>query len=203
MATRTPEPTVAPDPPAADPTLARVLALLESQQEEMTALREELRQAKSAQGASFKPMQPPSGVRRGRGGRFGNLDAALAQGQRRGWGEREAMGISSQILIDIHGEKIPDRMLDAVGPRFYDGDAVRINPDATREGFPEGLTWGDVLARLAPTTRKGQRANPHGVGTVTKVLWLTDDEGWKYKVVVPGITGARPDGFHDHELLPA
>ena len=89
--------TRAADPePVPDPLLARVLALLEDQSREMASLREEVRQTK-AQQAPFRPMQPPAGAKP-RGGVWGNLDAALAGGPRRGWGERGVAALGGREI---------------------------------------------------------------------------------------------------------
>ena len=195
------------DPPP-DVGLARVLELLEQQNERFArleadneSLRSELA-ATQARTPAFRPMEQPASTKR-RGGVWSTLNEELEGGPMRGWGEKQAIGISGGILIDVHGEKIPDRMLQQVGPRFVEGDRVRINPESSREGFAEGTTWGQILEKVASEAKPNQRTNPHGFGRVVKILWLTDDEGWKYKVAVQGITGAQPDGFHDRELLPA
>lgn len=188
----------APEATEEPSVLDRVLALLQDQTRKIEELEQRLEQKA---GSQFRPMEQPPGSKPA-GGMWGKLEQEIGGKGRRGWGSRETSGVSGQVLIDIHGEKIPERMLEHMGPRFYDGDRVRINPESTREGFPEGTTWGDILARLAQNAGK-KKPNPHGIGTVTKILWYTDDEGWKYKVEVPGVTGARPDGFHDRELLPA
>jgi hypothetical protein len=187
-------------PEAPDAALmARVLAKLEDLEQQNAVLREEVRQARTTPN-QFKPMEPPAGAKQRRGV-WSSINEAL-QSMPNGWTETPvATGVSNLTLIDVHGEKIPDRMLAQIGPRFGEGDAVRINPEAKRS--EDGDTWGNILARQAANARKGQVANPLGVGTVVKILWLTDDEGWKYKGRVPGITGQRTDGFHDRELLPA
>lgn len=175
-------PTSAPDTaPEESPVLTRVLALLEDQTRRFEAIEADLAATK-ARTASFRPMEssapPPRGIK-----------AQLA-GMRNG---EQREGISTQILVDVHGEKVNGLTLQQYPCRFEFGSRVRIDPGSARVGFPEGQTWGDVLAKLGID----------GYGTVRKVYWLNDDGQWKYSVHVPGLTNGRPDGFYDSELLPA
>lgn len=178
------EPVTAPAAAEEAPAWAKLLI------DRIDRLEGEVRATK-ARTPAFVPKQPMPGHKPG--GVFAALNEAIGGPGRRGWGEKWGQGVSNVVLVDIHGEKIPDQMLSRLAPQFGDGDQVRINPEVAREGFPDGQTWGDVLAKVGS----------EGYGTVKKVYWLTDAGQWKYSVVVPGVTGARPDGFHDYELLPA
>jgi hypothetical protein len=187
--------TVNDDAPRADDTPAWAHALISGMTDLTTRLdhlEQEAREAK-ARAPAFKPMQHPQAKKK-TGGVYGNIDQQIAGS---GWREVWDQGVRpSSILCDIHGEKIPDAFLDRMAPRFGPGDAVRIDPASARPGFPPGTTWGSLLAEKVPS-------NPDGVGTVNRVLWLTDEGQWKYTCTIPGLTAHRPDGFHDHELLPA
>lgn len=174
-------------PPAPDPIQARILALLEDltgRQDRLEAKVEEARSNPARPPPAFVPMQVaesrPKGIRAALAG--------LAPGQTR-------EGISHQILVNRQGEKLSSTTLRDYPCRFEAGSRVRIDPDSARPGFPEGQTWGDLLAKI-PT-------NPDGIGTVRKIYWLNDAGQWKFSVHVPGLTSARPDGFYDAELLPA
>jgi hypothetical protein len=177
MATPSAPPATEPAPVDDTPAWARVLI------DRLDRLEERQRHTAAAMPA-FKPMvhteTRPKGIK--------SALADLQPGQQR-------EGVSHQILVTIHGEKVSGQTLRDYPCRFAAGDAVRIDPSSAREGFPEGKTWGDVLATIP--------RNPEGYGTVTKIYWLTDSGEWKFSVTVPGLTGARPDGFLDHELLPA
>ena len=162
-----------------------MLALLQG----VVARQEKLEAALEARAPAFRPSDgaPKPRTR----GPFGGINEAIGGSGRRGWREAWATGVSNSILIDVHGEKVPEMLLTQLAPRFAEGSEVRINPEAVRPGFPAGQTWGDVLRRVGSS----------GVGRVHRIFWLTDEQSWKYACVVPGVTGARPDGFHDHELL--
>lgn len=106
-------------------------------------------------------------------------------------GGEERSGQRGQIPMTAKGWHVNNVILAQHPQRFQIDDLVRINPDATRPG--QAKTWGEILSER----------NSDGVGTITKVYWLSDKTGqWKYAAKVPGITGARPDGFSDDELLP-
>lgn len=141
----------------------------------------ELKQAKARQ-AAFKPMEPPQSRQAG-------IFAGMAPGPGQAV-QRE--GVSQQDLVDVRGDKVPAMLLKQYPVAFAAGDRCRINPAATREGWPEGQTWGDVLARFGT----------EGVGVVGKVYWLNDRGEWKYSARIRGITGTRADGFLGSELLP-
>jgi hypothetical protein len=179
-----------------DETPAWARALIGGMQDLTTRLdrlETEARETK-ARTPAFKPMQHAQSGRRRQGGVFGRIEEKISGS---GWKEVWDQGVRpSSILCDIHGEKIPDMLLAQLAPRFQPGDPVRLDPTSARPGFEEGTTWGQILADKVPS-------NPDGVGTVTRVLWLTDEGQWKYMATVPGLTANRPDGFHDHELLPA
>lgn len=138
--------------------------------------------AVKARTVGFKPMQSSAPRPKGMKAQLANMQS----------GEQRE-GVSKQILVDIHGEKLTQSMINQHPPQFAAGDPVQINPESVRNGFPEGQTWGDLLAKHQST----------GYGVVKKVYWINDDYEWKYSCVIPGITNGRPDGFHDSELLPA
>lgn len=173
-------PSTPPTPDAENPLLARVLSLLEDQTEKIARLETELRETK-ARTASFVPMdanRPQRGLK--------SQLAGMKNGEQR-------EGVSRQVLVDERGDKVPAMLLAQYPPRFEAGSHVQIDPGSTREGFPEGQTWGQVLTKIGSA----------GYGVVRKIYWLRDDGEWKYSVTVPGLTNGRPDGFHDRELLPA
>lgn len=136
--------------------------------------------------ATFRPMELPRQGHKGQSGIFAGMNPAPGRPV-----ERE--GISDQILVDERGDKLPAMLLQQYPPPFAPGDRCRLNPDAARAGWPEGKTWGTVLADL----------RIDGVGVIRKVYWLKDDGRWKVSAVIRGLTNQRPDGFLDDELLPA
>jgi hypothetical protein len=149
----------------------------------MDRMETEAREAR-ARTASFKPMERPTN----------GTPTGIFAGMRPTPGNpAERDGVSKQILVDERGNKVPEMLLRQYPPRFGVGDPCRIDPHSTRPGFPEGRTWGDVLAE-----RKLD-----GVGVIRKVYWLRDTGEWKYSAVIRGITNQRPDGFLDSELLTA
>lgn len=103
---------------------------------------------------------------------------------------QSAGGQLQQVPVDHLGHKLSEPLMRLMANKFNAGDEVMIVRSSAREGFKEGVTWGDVL----------DRANCVGVGTVHKVLWFGKGDVWKYKVRVPGLTGASADGFHEYEL---
>lgn len=142
----------------------------------------ELRQARSA-APSFVPMKAATQT----GARVDN----------RGLGQ-DVPGLAKdgtrQMLTTTRGILLNEMTLRQYPRRFGPGSPVRIDPESAREGFPEGRTWGPILAQHGSA----------GYGEVVGVKGLREGTGeWQYYVEVPGITGAQPDGFGDHELLPA
>ncbi len=107
--------------------------------------------------------------------------------------EIEPGGGGTQLPIDHRGHAIPKHMLAEMGAQFETGDLVRINPDATREGFGGDQRWENIL----------EKVGSDGYGTVDRVLWYAKGGYWKYKVKVPGLTGKSADGFYEYELLAA
>lgn len=93
----------------------------------------------------------------------------------------------AQIPVDRYGQRVNSKS------PFAKGMKVRINPDVPREGFPNGVTWGSILAK----------AKSPGIGEIRAVLWCGKTGEWKYKVNVRGLMHPdQVDGMHGYELLP-
>lgn len=172
--------TDAPEAPVG--ALDQVLAALQGIVERQDRLEAEVRQAASAAPA-FVPMRQAGQTGASVDGRGLGVDApSLARDGTR------------HLLTTTSGRLLTEMTLRQYPRRFGPGSPVRIDPASAREGFPPGRTWGDVLAEQGSA----------GVGEVAAIKGLRDKTGeWHYYVDVPGITGAQPDGFGDHELLPA
>ena len=108
-------------------------------------------------------------------------------------GQRAFVAVTSGFGFEgVKGNRIPDAMLGHLNKRFSEGDMVRINPDATREGSKE--TWGAIL----------ERHNADGVGVVVRVSDFRKSGMWKYRIRTTRVGGFQGlDGFYDYELLPA
>lgn len=108
-------------------------------------------------------------------------------------GQRSFVPVTSGFGFEgVKGNRIPDAMLGHLNKRFSEGDMVRINPDATREG--SNVTWGEILAKH----------NADGVGVVVRVSDFRKCGMWKYKIRTTRVGGYMGmDGFYDYELLPA
>jgi hypothetical protein len=171
------------------PDLSQIEALLrdltgkvDALQAENTALQAQVQQTKAAPRFVKRPAEDPHNVSQ----RRARVMAELRAGQ--------SAGGSKQLPVDAHGKRIPDQMLDQFGPRYEAGDEVRVLREVRRDGFPEGVTWGDVL----------DKAGSEGVGVVLRQSYLTKLGEWKYIVHVPGLTRReRGDGFYEHEIQPA
>lgn len=149
----------------------------------MDRLETQVQEARSA-APRFQPMAPPQ-ARQPRG-IFAGMSPPPG-------GAVEREGVSKSVWVDERGHRVPEMLLRQYPPRFEAGDPCRIDPDSSREGWPDGRTWGEVLAKH----------NSPGLGVIRKVYWLRDTGEWKYAAVIRGITNQRPDGFLDRELLPA
>lgn len=104
--------------------------------------------------------------------------------------------------------------------RLVSEDPVQIVNGRVRKvnRMIEPITWGEVLDEAGSYTCQKDR-NGRACGRVVavgefcpgcgdgprvrKALWLSRYGVWKYKVVVPGLTGKLGDGFYDTELEPA
>jgi hypothetical protein len=108
-------------------------------------------------------------------------------------GQRAFVPVTSGFgFKGIKGNRVPDSMLSSLNKRFSEGDMVRINPEAKREGSDQ--TWGEILAKH----------DADGVGVVTRVLDFRKSGMWKYRVRTTRVGGFKGlDGFYDYELLPA
>ena len=108
-------------------------------------------------------------------------------------GQRAFIPVTSGFGFEgVKGNRIPDAMLSHLNKRFSEGDMVRINPEATREGSKE--PWGAIL----------ERHGADGVGVVVLVSDFRKCGMWKYKVRTTRVGGYMGmDGFYDYELLPA
>lgn len=108
-------------------------------------------------------------------------------------GQRGFVPVTSGFgFAGVRGNRVPDAMLSSLNKRFSEGDMVRINPDATREGMT--ATWGEVL----------EKHGADGIGVVVRVLDFRKSGMWKYKVRTTRVGGYRGvDGFYDYELIPA
>lgn len=166
---------------------------LDAIQQENAELRHDLQRQK-AMTPTFKPMAKPdphnAEARRQQIEALGTTrkgDAEFSDGQRAFIPVTSGFGFEG-----VKGNRIPEGMLSHLNKRFSEGDMVRINPEATREGSTEA--WGAILARH----------NADGVGVVTRVSDFRKCGMWKYKVRTTRVGGYMGmDGFYDYELLPA
>lgn len=179
---KTMEETAAPEAPSVDmgALLQDMNAKLEILSEENAELRAEVSSQRHAV-PQYRPMERPD--LHNAGTRRKQVLSTLGAGQK-------GDGVLEQVPVDHLGHKIPKAMLSQMGPQFRPGDHVRIDPESTREGFPEGQTWGQVLSKV----------KSDGYGVVQRTLWFGKGGLWKYKVRVPGLTGKSPDGFYESEL---
>lgn len=161
--------------------VAGAISPLQSQLQEL----ESKVNAQSARMPSFKPMETPEDSR-----------AMLGRLQK---GEQRS-GDRTRIPQGSDSHPLPDHILYGNPSPFEQGQMVRINPDATREGSER--TWGEVLAD--PKNRRIQAENPDAIGTVLRVeRYSKYTHLWKYKVRIDGMTRPNGDGFTQDELLPA
>lgn len=166
---------------------------LDAIQQENAELRAEVQHQKTMT-PTFKPMARPdphnAEARRQQIEALGTThkgDAEFSGGQ------RSFVPVTSGFGFEgVKGNRIPDAMLGHLNKRFSEGDMVRINPEATREGSK--VTWGEILAKH----------NADGVGVVVRVSDFRKSGMWKYKVRTTKVGGYMGiDGFYDYELLPA
>lgn len=100
-------------------------------------------------------------------------------------------GAAKVMFFGTDSHAIPKQLLAKFGPKYVIKSRVRINPEARVWG-DSGKTWQNVLDETGSA----------GVGLVMKVMYLTDEGDWKYRVRIKGLTGKNGAGFHEGELLP-
>ena len=106
--------------------------------------------------------------------------------------QREADGRRT-LPSTMAGQIIPEQALRYFPQRYHQGTTVRIRRNVQREGFPDGVTWGDVLDKI----------ECEGVGVIKSCLPMGKTGQWKYKCEFKGLTpGIRGDGFYQYELEP-
>ncbi len=183
--------------PGIDLAALKVL-FAETLEEQMAPLRETVSQLQDKlaevdrQTPKMRPMQRqpnPSGMPQ-------TPAEAVAQMVRSG--DRGHDGTARSVMTTINGKPMDQGALkafmDSFQPEFEAGDAVRINPEAYRLGWPQEQTWNTLLAK--GTT------NPEGYGTVREILKFSH-RGWMYRVKVAEHTPERGMCFDQHELLHA
>lgn len=184
-------------PPAAGLDLEVLRSLLkDTMTEEMKPLREEIAELRSKvqeqerATPKFVPMQHKnqSGMPKTPEEHLRAM-ANLREGQTR-------EGSIHEIPTTQNGKRMDQGALkalfDSYQPPFQPGDTVRINPDAERLGWPEGKTWGQLLAKA--------KQNPDGYGVIREIAPFSH-RGWMFRARIEGHTGERGMVFDAHELV--
>lgn len=170
------------DAPASAPNqVDQMLVMLQTLLERQDRLEREVHAAKAAV-PRFTPMQ------------HAGHTAGEAAPRRQETADGYARETDRQLMRTTSGRALNAITLRQYPRRFDVGDRVVVDPASAREGFAEGRTWGDVLAKIRCS----------GLGVVAAIKGLREATGeWHYLVEVPGLTGVAPDAFGEHELLSA
>ena len=161
----------------------------------------------------YRPMQPAEGMGYAPGATTAEIPSIGELLQTPG---EPVTGVKASLPTTSHGP-MDAAMIARLRRRFKQGQTVRINPEAVREGARKWTEHAYVDPRDGtPKTKKLPTKTPRPWADVLTELgiegrghirqcedWSPRNGQWKYKVIIPGLTRAIGDGFYEYELLPA
>ena len=96
------------------------------------------------------------------------------------------------VACMVNGTLLPDFV-----PRYGEGTLVRINPKSDLGKRLEGQIVKVPVGR----NQRQEMSALEGVGRVEGLHYVDKNHETKYRVVFPGLTGVRGDGYRESELV--